>query len=251
MRFRDPDPHRLPTIIEDDEEDEEEEEEGDSDEDDSEDDTSDAETIRPSTFWLAAAQSPSHPRLPADAGFDWSSSAAYQSEYREFPHREPHWKSVSPSLVSKPWLWTLVELMDSFRTVWNCVHRHCLFSFSSFQVPSGWLAPKDFVLGAGAKSWAECLLAVLSAGIVGRAFLWASSAAFGVLKMVTCDQTRVFGRTCGWTSCRDAMQGSLLSLSCLQVSRSCGCIVGVVSANHSGDASAGVRVTIDCSRTFL
>ncbi|KAH9955007.1 hypothetical protein BC827DRAFT_910033 [Russula dissimulans] len=85
MRFRDPDPHRLPTIIEDDEEDEQEEEEGESGEDDSEDDTSDAETIRPSTFWPAAAQGPSHPRLPADTGFDWSTSAAYQSEYREFP----------------------------------------------------------------------------------------------------------------------------------------------------------------------
>ena len=65
LRFRDSNPHRLPTIIEDDEE------EGDSDEDedeDDDDDASDTETIRPSTYW--------------------PSSAAYQSEYGELP-REP------------------------------------------------------------------------------------------------------------------------------------------------------------------
>ncbi|KAH9955000.1 hypothetical protein BC827DRAFT_1386552, partial [Russula dissimulans] len=85
MRFRDPDPDPFPTIIEDDEEDQEQEQEQEGNSSEDEGDMSDTETILPSTFWPAAAQGPSHPQLPTDAGFDWSSSVAYQGEYREFP----------------------------------------------------------------------------------------------------------------------------------------------------------------------
>ena len=81
---------------------------------------------------------------------------------------------------------------------------------------------------------------------------------------MACDQRLVFGRTRSWLSCRDCDGAgeNWTGLSCLQVSvrhclslgpqgsdiffsqHSCGCVVWVVLANHSGilgDIFAGVR----------
>ncbi|KAI9455660.1 hypothetical protein F5148DRAFT_388406 [Russula earlei] len=209
-----PHPHRLATIIE-----EEEDPPSPESDDEDEDDTSDTETIRPSSVLGC-------PGLPVDMGMDqpawryWPKANFHVRLVRAFRltaecqsrranlARESICKLVSPSLVSKFWLWTLAELMDSL-TLFGIGRSIAVFLFLfTGSTGVGW---RHVILLLWERR--EVLVEVLACGPFGRerelAFLWAGRAAFGVSGIVACDQTLVLGRTCSWLSCHDGGRHSV------------------------------------------